>query len=106
MSVLTVLLVALPLVGCLAVLGVPERRAVWFGVAVSGVTLSVAVVIAAGFDYHRTGSVQDSVDWSWVPAIGLRFHLGVDGISLPLVVLTALLVALCGIYTTRPAGEP
>jgi NADH-quinone oxidoreductase subunit M len=106
MSGLTVLLVALPLVGCLAVLGVPERLAVWFGVAVSALTLIVAVVIAAGFDYHRSGSVQDSVDWSWVPAINLRFHLGVDGISLPLVVLTALLCALCAIYTTRPAGEP
>lgn len=106
MSVLTVLLVAVPLAGCLAVFAVPERRAVWFGVVVSSATLVVAVVVTAAFDYHRTGVAQGSVDWSWVPAIGLRFHLGVDGISLPLVVLTALLTALCAIYLTRPAGEP
>jgi NADH-quinone oxidoreductase subunit M len=106
MSALTVLLVAVPLLGCLVVLGIPERRAVWLGVGVSGVTLILAVVIAAGFDYRRSGTVQDSVDWSWVPAIGLRFHLGVDGISLPLVALTALLVTLCAVYTTRPVGEP
>jgi NADH-quinone oxidoreductase subunit M len=106
MSVLTVLLVALPLAGCLAVLGVPERVAVWFGVVLTGATLVVAVVVAAVFDYHRSGTVQLSVDGSWIPSIGLRFHLGVDGISLPLVVLTALLCALSAVYLSRPAGAP
>ena len=41
-----------------------------------------------------------------MPQLGLRFHLGVDGISLPLVVLTALLTALCAAYTVRHLPEP
>ena len=39
------------------------------------------------------------VDLPWVPGLDLRFHLGVDGISYPLVVLTALLTLLCCAYT-------
>ncbi|NDJ35574.1 MAG: NADH-quinone oxidoreductase subunit M [Chloroflexi bacterium] len=34
------------------------------------------------------------VDWRWFPAINARYHLGVDGISLPLILLTAILTPL------------
>ncbi|MEV4638363.1 NADH-quinone oxidoreductase subunit M [Actinoplanes sp. NPDC049548] len=39
------------------------------------------------------------VDLSWVPSLGIRFHIGVDGVSYPLVVLTGLLTLLCCAYT-------
>jgi NADH-quinone oxidoreductase subunit M len=41
----------------------------------------------------------DQLDLRWVPALDLRFHIGVDGISYPLVVLTTLLTVLCCGYT-------
>jgi NADH-quinone oxidoreductase subunit M len=92
------LLLGLPLAGAVLVTAVPARRAVALGVAVTGLTLVVAVVGAATFDYHRASQMQHGVDERWVPAIDVRLHLGVDGISLPLVVLTALLTALCLVY--------
>jgi NADH-quinone oxidoreductase subunit M len=103
---LTVLLLVLPFAGCLAVFAVPERRAVPFGVAATALTLLDAVLLAAAFDYGRSAAVQAAVDVRWIPAIDLRFHLGVDGISLPLVILTALLTLLCTIYLARPTGQP
>ena len=39
------------------------------------------------------------LDLSWVPALHLDFHLGVDGVSYPLVALTGLLTVLCCAYT-------
>jgi len=39
------------------------------------------------------------IDIQWVPGLDLSFHLGVDGISYPLVVLTTLLTFLCALYT-------
>jgi NADH-quinone oxidoreductase subunit M len=45
--------------------------------------------------------MQLGVDWTWAPSMGLRFHLGLDGVSLPLVVLTALLTFLCFLYTIK-----
>jgi NADH-quinone oxidoreductase subunit M len=39
------------------------------------------------------------LDLTWVPALDLRFHVGVDGVSYPLVVLTTLLTLLCCVYS-------
>ena len=66
----------------------------------------LALVAAVAFDYGRRGP-QLGVDHAWAASIGLRFHLGVDGISLPLIVLTAALTFLCMVYTARvlPAGR-
>jgi NADH-quinone oxidoreductase subunit M len=102
----TLFLVAIPLVGCVAVFALPERRAVSFGIAVTALTLLDAVLLAAWFDYGRSAKIQMAVDLQWIPTIDLRFHLGVDGISLPLVVLTALLTLLCTIYLARPSAQP
>jgi NADH-quinone oxidoreductase subunit M len=102
----TLFLVAIPLVGCVAVFALPERQVVSFGIAVTALTLLDAVLLAASFDYGRSAKTQMAVDLPWIPTIDLRFHLGVDGISLPLVVLTALLTLLCTIYLARPTAQP
>ena len=98
------LLLALPLAGCVALLLLPagpaDRLAVWIGVAVSALTAVVAVWAAIS---------AEEVDWEWVPSLGLRFHLGMDGISAPLVLLTAGLTFLCLVYSLRilpEAGRP
>jgi NADH-quinone oxidoreductase subunit M len=109
--VIFVLMLAIPLAGALALLVPADRflrtgfavRA--FGTAVSGATLLVAISALTAFDFGATSRMQLQVDRSWSPAIGLRFHLGVDGISLPLVVLTALLTFLCFLYTLRHPPE-
>ena len=56
----------------------------------------------------RGGAIRPwhAVDVAWVPGLDLRFHLGVDGISYPLVVLTALLTLLCCGYTVWKVPEP
>ena len=66
----------------------------------SGVVFSCAAPAAAGHAVATRAPLTAllrttpyDVDVSWLPSIGVRFHLGVDGISLPLLVLTALLVA-------------
>jgi NADH-quinone oxidoreductase subunit M len=46
------------------------------------------------------------LDLPWVPGLDLRFHLGVDGVSYPLVVLTTLLTLLCCGYTLWRVPEP
>ena len=107
MSAVLVALLAVPLAGAaLTLLPAVRRVAVPLGIAASGLTLALAVALAAGFAYATPGRMQAGVDVPWVPAIGLRFHLGVDGVSLPLIVLTALLTALCLIYLRRYLPEP
>lgn len=102
MNVLLIALLALPLLGAaltLAPLG--ERAALRLGVGVTGAVLALTVALAAWFDHSTPARMQAVTDVGWIPAIGVRFHLGVDGISLPLLVLTALLTFLCAVYSTR-----
>ena len=55
-------------------------------------TLGLTIALVVGFDTGVPG-LQYVVDESWIPGLGVRFQLGVDGISLFLVVMTALLWA-------------
>ncbi|GAA2394922.1 hypothetical protein GCM10010404_60420 [Nonomuraea africana] len=101
-----VALLGVPLAGA-ALLLVPAAagRLRLIGLLVSGLTLGLAALLAVFFEYGQAARIQFAVDWSWIPSLGLRFHLGVDGISLPLVVLTALLTFLCFVYLCWSPGH-
>jgi NADH-quinone oxidoreductase subunit M len=112
-------LIFLPLLGALALLLLPARSAPAvdgtradnnagparaIGLAVSGVSFLLALVLWSGFDPHQTGfQFQDRADW--VPGFGISYHVGLDGISLLFVVLTTLVTPLAmlaaGSVTTR-----
>jgi NADH-quinone oxidoreductase subunit M len=97
--------IAVPAIGSALVALVPgergDRIAPLLGVVIGGITLAFTVIVAFVFDHDAAGTMQLATDTSWVPAIDVRFHIGVDGISLPLVLLTSLLSFLCLAYTTR-----
>jgi len=106
--VILVGVLALPALGALLLALLPahlDRSARWVGVAVTAATFLVSLALLDGRSSGAKGDWQH-VDVRWVPAIDLRFHLGVDGISLPLVVLTTLLTLLCAIYTVHSLPAP
>ena len=76
----------------------PEQAVLRHGVTVTGAVLIAAIVLALGFDHDHPSRMQATTDISWIPALDVRIHLGIDGISLPLLVLTALLTFLCALY--------
>ncbi|MGZ5342814.1 MAG: complex I subunit 4 family protein, partial [Solirubrobacterales bacterium] len=82
----------LPLAAGLLASAVPARRS--GAVATLGAlgTLGLAIWLLADFDTGAAG-LQHTVDESWIPDLGVRYQLGVDGISIFLVLLTALLWA-------------
>ncbi|WP_059012805.1 complex I subunit 4 family protein [Streptomyces specialis] len=114
---LLVAVVVLPLLGAVAALlpappGLrgrhgPDRDVLRHGVTVTGLVFVATLVLAAAFDHDDPGTIQAETDRSWIPALGIRLHLGVDGISLPLLVLTALLTFLCALHSYfRPPDGP
>ncbi|GAB3601023.1 NADH-quinone oxidoreductase subunit M [Angustibacter peucedani] len=94
MSTLLVLLVGLPLGAALLLLLAPrtlgEQLGPTVGVVVSGVTLAVAALTLAARPWTAGGPALE-LDAPWIPTLGVRLHLALDGISLPLVLLTAAL---------------
>ncbi|MFJ9741064.1 NuoM family protein [Streptomyces sp. NPDC101166] len=108
MQFLLALIVVGPLLGAAAALlpappGLkgtsPEQAVLRHGVTVTGAILLAAIALAVGFDHDHPSKMQATTDISWIPALDVRIHLGVDGISLPLLVLTALLTFLCALYS-------
>ena len=93
-------LVVLPAVGAALVALTPKSRGELhrlFAVLFTGATAALAVWLLTAFDAGDAG-YQFVVDRSWVSEFGISWHVGVDGISLFLVVLTAVLfpIAILG----------
>jgi NADH-quinone oxidoreductase subunit M len=84
----------------------PSQRALakWLGLIISIAVLAVAVLLAMRFD---TGGPQYQFVESheWIPAFGTSYTLGLDGIALALVVLTAVLVPLLMIAGWNDGGD-
>jgi NADH-quinone oxidoreductase subunit M len=99
--------IVVPFVGAVAVALIPKGRtelhrliALLFAAA-SG---AIAVWLMCAFDVHDAG-FQFEVERSWIADFGISWHVGVDGISLFLVVLSGLLFPL-SILAVTPHHEP
>ncbi|HEX5069884.1 MAG TPA: NADH-quinone oxidoreductase subunit M [Vicinamibacterales bacterium] len=89
-------LVAVPLVGGIAVLFTGKERpalARQVALLVSLVTLAISILMWAQFD-SASADYQMIERHSWLPDFGISYHVGVDGISLLLVVLTTFLTPI------------
>ena len=96
---------ATPLVGGALVAFLPPRLARWLGALVALVTLAITAFVAFNFapDYH---GYQFTERVAWIPQFRIFYRLGVDGISLWLLVLNAFLtvVAILATPVTNRTG--
>nr|MBA3852249.1 NADH-quinone oxidoreductase subunit M [Chloroflexota bacterium] len=100
--------VFLPLLGAGIITLVPKSReeaAKPIALVVSIVGFALALGILAGYDWDARG-LQYTVDVPWINAIGARYHVGIDGISMPLFTLSYLLTFLCSVYAFHHIEEP
>jgi NADH-quinone oxidoreductase subunit M len=103
------LIVFLPLAGALLVLLLPrrqERAAKFTALVFALASFAGSVYAAVTFDLGSSSQFQFGADLSWISAIGSRFHIGIDGISLPLLVLSTLVTLLCIVYSWNHWPEP
>jgi NADH-quinone oxidoreductase subunit M len=88
--------------GLLAVL-FPGRVSGWVATLGPLTSLGLAIAIVAQFD--PSGGLQHTVDDSWIPTLGVRYALGVDGISLFLVLLTTVLWLAATVWSAIDTPE-
>ena len=93
--------VFLPLAAAAVLLfpAVGARLARWLFVAVTAVDF--ALVVGLWLAYDRQAGLAYETKVSWIPTIGVGYHVGVDGLSLPLVALTTGLFLACAVYSLR-----
>jgi NADH-quinone oxidoreductase subunit M len=86
----------IPVLGAMALLLLPRSSAATARVLALLAALATLAIAAVSFAQHRTGELFTVTNHQWIPALGIRFHLAADGISLTLVLLTGI-IAVCGI---------
>jgi len=61
----------------------------------SWIALLISVLMFLNYDAAK-GLDNFREFYTWIPSIGINYHVGVDGVALPMVLLTTLVSALCG----------
>lgn len=91
-----------PLLGVLVVLFMPkdkEQPIKWLSIIISLIPLALSIVLWLGYD-KIAGGMQYVEQATWIESLDVTYHVGVDGISVPLIFLTALLTTLCLFYSS------
>ena len=106
------LLIFLPLAGGVLAALLPGagdhdgRIAGFVSLLAAAVTLGLSIGLIAE---HQPGGLQHVTNVSWIPELGIRYKLGVDGLSLFLIAMTALLWLAATAWSLLPAqaaGRP
>ncbi len=98
-------LILLPVIGALVVLATPKSIARWLALLFAAATFVLSMIIffhilGDGHGFGNLNDLKDSVQLSWINykagavTIKIDYFLGVDGLSLPMVILNALLTML------------
>ena len=92
-------LIFLPLLGALFILMQSEERAIWNSAFIfSLLPLAMSFYVLYEFD-PQMADYQFVEHYDWIPQFGITYHLGIDGISLFLVLLTTILISLSILYS-------
>ena len=95
-------LIIIPLVGALLVCAAPENRARTVALGFNLLAALLALTLWRNFD-KTIGALQFEERYTWIPAIGAEYLVGVDGFSLLLVLLTSLVVPFA--LLAQPVGR-
>jgi NADH-quinone oxidoreductase subunit M len=107
-TVLSVL-VFLPLVTAGALVALPrvsDAVARWVWVAVAALEVVLVVLLWTRYESPAPGRLAFEEQVPWIPGVGSSYHVGVDGLSLPLVAMTAVIFLACAVYALRETHRP
>ncbi|MBU0519671.1 NADH-quinone oxidoreductase subunit M [bacterium] len=98
------LIIFIPMAAGILILLLPkDNKNLIRGVALGATLLDLAVSVPLYFGFDQTtAAFQFEEIFAWIPGIGSNYHLGIDGISLWLILLTTFLGPLCIIGSWGP----
>lgn len=88
----TLILILIPLIAALAQLFVPRRHGKKFAIGAS--LLAFVVCLVTFIQFPVSGDYQYVTDVAWIPSLGINFKVGMDGITMLMVLLTTFLVPI------------
>ena len=105
------IMVFLPLVGALIMMLVPGgdeemHKVIALVTTVATGVWGIIMFLPSNFDYDNTAQLQFVQDKRWIEIVNARYTVGIDGISMPLIALTLLVVPLVIIYSWNHIPSP
>ena len=103
------LIVFLPLAAALALVAVPrlgDTASRWVWVAVAAVDLALIGAVWLRYQTPPAGGLAFEEQAAWIPGVNSSYHLGVDGLSLPLIAMTGVIFLACAVYALRATDRP
>ncbi len=91
----------LPLLGVFVILFTKEELSKWIAVFFSGLVFGISLVSFFFFDFSRAGKVQFEEKYVLIPELNLSLHLGFDGLSYLMYILTTLVSLVAILWSTR-----
>jgi len=91
----------LPLLGVFVILFTKEELSKWIAVFFSGLVFGISLVSLFFFDFSRAGKVQFEEKYVLIPELNLSLHLGFDGLSYLMYILTTLVSLVAILWSTR-----
>lgn len=88
------IIMAAPIIGAILLLFVPENKdKVIKTIAALAAGLALVLSVAAYINYNsQVGGMQFTEQYTWIKGFGIDFSLGVDGLSMPMVLLTSIIL--------------
>ena len=103
------LIVFLPLAAAAVLAAVPAigpAAARWAWIAVSVLEVLLVAVVWAGYKDPGPNGLAFEEQVPWIPGVGSSYHVGIDGLSLPLVAMTVVVFLACAVYCLRDSDRP
>jgi len=90
------ILTFLPLFGAIAIIGLnagQKKMARWLALGFSLISLALTIFLWMRFD-STSGDLQFVETYAWIPSLAAQYHVGVDGLGLLMVLLSAIVVPM------------
>lgn len=103
------LIVFLPLAAAFVLLALPrlnDSAARWAWVAASAVDLALVIVVWTRYETPAPGRLAFEQQVEWIPGVDSSYHVGLDGLSLPLIAMTAVIFLACAVYALNETDRP
>ncbi|WP_353929370.1 NAD(P)H-quinone oxidoreductase subunit 4 [Okeanomitos corallinicola TIOX110] len=102
-------IILLPLMASLAIPFIPDKEGKtvrWYGLGVAFADLALMIyAVWQGYDFQNS-ALQMTESYPWIPQIGLNWAVGIDGLSMPLVLLTGLINTLAVFAAWKVTTKP
>jgi NAD(P)H-quinone oxidoreductase subunit 4 len=102
-------IIFLPLVASLAIPFMPDKDGKtvrWYGLGVAFADFALMIfALWQGYDF-QSSALQMTESYAWIPQIGFNWALGIDGLSMPLILLTGLINTLAVFAAWKVTNKP